>query len=162
MPSPLERLIAKLRDEQKRLEYEFKVELPKAIGVAREHGDLSENAEYHAARERHAFVRARLGQVAGQLERLNGIDLSKIPRDRIGLYSKVVVFDMDSEEEVEYQLVTGEEADPDKGLISASSPLGRGLLGRSEGDETSIDVPSGTRNFEISSVTTLHDLADSD
>ena len=160
MPSPIESLISKLEEEIKKLDHEFKVELPKAIGIARDHGDLSENAEYHAARERHAFVKARIGQLSAQMERLKSIDVSKISRDKVGLYSQVTVFDLDTEEEIDYTLVTGEEADPDKGLISSSSPLGRGLMNRAEGDETSIQVPSGTRNFEITGLKTLHDQMD--
>ena len=150
MPSPLEKLIEKLQADRKALEHEFKIELPKQIGIAREHGDLSENAEYHAARERHAFVKAQMGQIDAQLARLTQVDIAKIPGDKAGLYSKVTVFDLDSEEETEYELVTGDEADPEKGRISISSPIGKGLAGKEEGDEVTIQVPSGRRNFEIS------------
>ncbi|MEM7244897.1 MAG: transcription elongation factor GreA [Acidobacteriota bacterium] len=157
MASPLDRLITKIEAEIKELDHEFKVVLPKAIGIAREHGDLSENAEYHAARERHAFVKAQLGQLSERLATLKGIDITKIPRDRVGLYSKVTVFDVDTEEEVKYHLVTSEEAEPDDGLISSSSPLGRGLMGNKVEDEVSIDIPAGTRTFEITELETIHD-----
>ena len=159
MDNPLERVIATLLEEKRRLEHEFKIELPKAIGIARAHGDLSENAEYHAARERHAFVRARIGQIDGQLTRLKSIDLRLVPKDRVGLYSKVTLFDLASEAEVAYQLVTSEEADFDKGLLSMSSPIGQALAGKKEGDTVSVVVPSGRRSFEVVSVRTLHDQA---
>jgi transcription elongation factor GreA len=157
VPTPLEDIIARLEAEKKQLEYEFKVELPKAIGVARAHGDLSENAEYHAAREKHAFVRARIGQVDAQLARLKSVDLRHIPKDRVGLYARVRLMDADSGTEVLYQLVTSEEANAEAGLISVSSPIGRGLTGKREGDEVKIQVPSGTRCFEILAVITVHD-----
>ena len=156
VPTPVDAIIARLEDEKKVLEHEFKIELPKAIGIARAHGDLSENAEYHAARERHAFVRARLGQIDGQLSRLRSIDVRQIPRDRVGLYSRVVLNDTDSGSEVTWRLVTSEEAQPDEGLISISSPIGRGLTGKREGDVVRIEVPSGVRNFEVISVATVH------
>ena len=159
MSSPLDKLIARLEADVKKLDYEFRVELPKQIGIARAHGDLSENAEYHAARERHAFVKAQIGQINAQLARLKSVDVAQIPRDKAGLYSKVTVFDLDSEEETEFELVTGDEADPDAGRISISSPLGRGLVGREEGDETNIQVPSGRRRFEIAGLVTIHDRA---
>lgn len=157
MPSPLQKRITTLEEESKRLEHEFRIELPKAIGIARDHGDLSENAEYHAARERHAFVKAQLAQIASQLAKLKGVDISRIPKDKAGLYSKVTVFDLDSEEEIVYELVTGEEADPDEGRISISSPIGKGFAGKEEGDEVRIQVPSGRRSFEISGLVTIHE-----
>lgn len=160
MPSPLEKRITELEEESQRLEHEFRIELPKAIGIARDHGDLSENAEYHAARERHAFVKAQLAQIAGQLAKLKSVEVGRIPTDKAGLYSKVTVFDLDTEAEVEYELVTGEEADPDAGRISISSPIGKGFAGKEEGDEVSIQVPSGRRNFEISGLVTIHDRED--
>jgi transcription elongation factor GreA len=150
-------IIERLEAQKKELEREFKVDLPKAIGIAREHGDLSENAEYHAARERHAFVRAQIGHIDGQLAHLKGIDLRQIPKDRIGLYSRVTLVDLATNEQVTYQLVTSEEANLDEGLISMSSPIGRGLSGKREGDEARIEVPSGIRTFEVGQVITVHD-----
>ena len=157
MSSPIIRLIKKLEAEQDQLDHEYRVELPKAIGTARDHGDLKENAEYHAAREKHAMVKARLGQIAAQVERLKLIDINKISRTKVGLYSSVTVFDINSEEEITYELVTGEEADPETGKISISSPIGKGLAGRGEGDETTIQIPSGSRSFEITALKTIHD-----
>jgi transcription elongation factor GreA len=157
MTSPIDALIAKLQAERKQLDYEFKVEIPKVIGIAREHGDLSENAEYHAARERHAFVKAQLGQLDARIAALRSIDLRQVPRDKVGLYSKLRLNDADSGDEVRYHLVTSEEADFDKGLISINSPIGRALMGREEGAEVRVEVPSGTRTFEIVELTTLHE-----
>jgi transcription elongation factor GreA len=149
----------KLQDEISILEYELRNELPKEILKARAHGDLSENAEYHAAKERQAFVNARLGQLQQRLRELSMVDLSKISRDKVGLGSTVVVLDMNKDEELTYKLVTSEEADVAKGLISTSSPIGRGLLGKEVGDMVKIQIPGGVRELEILRLTTIHDAA---
>jgi transcription elongation factor GreA len=147
----------KLQDEIAALEYELRTQLPKEILRAREHGDLSENAEYHAAKERQGFVNARLGQLKKRLSEISMVDLAKIPRDRIGLWSSVVVIDLKSDEELTYKLVTSEEADVNNGKISASSPIGRGLIGKEPGDTVKISIPGGMREFEIVKVKTIHD-----
>lgn len=162
MSSPIDKLLVNLQAQRKQLDYEFKVELPRIIAVARAHGDLSENAEYHAAREKHAFIKAQLGALDAQIARLKSIDLKQLPTDKAGLYSMVDVFDVDSSERLTYKLVTSEEADLEQGLISVSSPIGRALSGRSEGDEVRVQVPAGTRTFEIVALKTVHDLADED
>jgi len=143
----------KLQDEISALEYE----LPKEILKARAHGDLSENAEYHAAKERQAWVNARLGQLQGRLREYSMIDFSRIPRDRVGLGSQVVVFDLNKDEECTYNLVTSEEADVANGKISTSSPIGKGLLGKRVGDTVKIQIPDGVRELEILKLTTIHD-----
>src|SRR6267378_4165666 len=125
----------KLQDEIATLEYEMHVELPKEILKARAHGDLSENAEYHAAKDRQGFVNARLGQLKKRLGEMSMIDFTKIPHDKVGLGSTVVVLDVNSDEEITYSLVTSEEADAANGKISASSPIGRALLNKAVGDE---------------------------
>lgn len=147
----------KLQEEIAALEYELRSELPKEISKARAHGDLSENAEYHAAKERQSFVSARLSQLHTRLKDLSMVDMSKIPVDRVGLGSRVTVFDSQKEEEVTYRLVTSEEADATKGLISTNSPIGRGLLGRQVGDEVKIQIPGGARTMEILKLTTIHE-----
>lgn len=149
----------KLQDEISALDYELRNELPKEILKARAHGDLSENAEYHAAKERQAWVNARLGQLQTRLRELAMVDFSKIPHDRVGLGSQVVVLDIDKGEEFTYNLVTSEEADVANGKISTSSPIGRGLLGKQVGDTVKIKIPDGIREMEILSLTTIHDLA---
>ena len=147
----------KLLDEAAALEYELRNELPKEILKARAHGDLSENAEYHAAKERQAYVNARLGQVQNRLRLLSMVDVAKIPRDRVGLGSTVLVLDTKKEEEVRYKLVTSEEADVAKGLISTTSPIGRGLIGKQVGDSVKIQSPGGIKELEILELTTIHD-----
>ncbi len=153
----MEELKKKLQDEIVALEYELRNELPKEILKARAHGDLSENAEYHAAKERQSFVSARLGQLQSRMREFSMIDLSKLPRDRVGLGSHVVVLDLDKDSEVTYSLVTSEEANVAQGKISTSSPIGKGLLGKRVGDTVKIQIPDGMREMEILSLTTIHD-----
>ncbi len=147
----------KLQDEISALERELRTELPREILKARAHGDLSENAEYHAAKERQRYVDARLQQLQKRMTQWAMVDLSRIPRDRVGLGSKVVVLDMDKDEQITFRLVTSEEADVAKGLISTNSPIGRGLLGKEVGDVVKIQIPGGTREMEIRELTTIHD-----
>ena len=155
----MEALKKKLQEEINALEYELRNELPKEILKARAHGDLSENAEYHAAKERQSYVNARLGQLQSRLREFSMIDMSKIPHDRVGLGSHVVVLDLTKDEELTYNLVTSEEADAVKGKISTSSPIGKGLLGKRVGDTVKIQIPDGTREMEILSLTTIYDVA---
>ncbi len=155
----MEELKKKLQVDITQLEYELNVELPREIKKAREHGDLSENAEYHAAKERQGFVNARLGQLRKRMAELSRVDMSKIPHDRVGLGSVVVVLDVGKDEELTYNLVTSEEADAATGRISTSSPIGRGLIGKEVGDSVKIQIPGGVREFEIVKVTTIHDVA---
>ena len=152
----MEELIKKLQTEIAALEHEFRTELPKEILRARELGDLSENAEYHAAKERQGLVNARLGQLRKRLQEISMIDLTKVPRDRVGFGSTVIVFDMIKEEEMTYRLVASEESDVKNGLISTSSPIGKGLLNKQAGDEVKIVVPGGTLQFEVVRLTTIH------
>jgi transcription elongation factor GreA len=147
----------KLEEEVQTLEKELREELPKALKTAAALGDLSENADYQAARERQDFVRVRLGQLKQRLADLSLINFDKIPRDRISLGSKVVLLDVDKNEEVTYKLVTSEDANVVEGLISTTSPIGRSLLNKREGDTVEVKIPSGMRTFEIISFTTMHD-----
>jgi transcription elongation factor GreA len=155
----MEDLKKKLQDEITALEYELRNELPKEILKARAHGDLSENAEYHAAKERQAWVNARLGHLQSRLRDFSMIDFSKIPRDRVGLGSHVVVLELQKGEEITYDLVTSEEADAANGKISTSSPIGKGLLGKRVGDTVKIQIPGGVREMEILSLITIHDAS---
>src|SRR2546425_12827071 len=147
----------KLQDEITALEYELHNELPREILKARAHGDLSENAEYHAAKERQGFVNARLNQLKHRLAEMSMIDFSRIPHDRVGLGSKVVVLDTAREEQITYNLVTSEEADAKNGRISTSSPIGRSLLGKEVGDVVKVQIPGGMKELEILKLTTIHD-----
>ncbi|HXA50736.1 MAG TPA: transcription elongation factor GreA [Candidatus Acidoferrum sp.] len=149
----------KLQDEITALEYEMHVELPKEILKARAHGDLSENAEYHAAKERQGFVNARLGQLRKRLSDVAMIDFTKIPRDKVGLGSTVVVLDTKRDEEITYHLVTSEDADAGKGNISTTSPIGRALLNKAVGDEVKVQSPGGVKELEILKLSTIHDEA---
>jgi transcription elongation factor GreA len=149
----------KLEDEIAALDLELRVELPREISKARAHGDLSENAEYHAAKERQGIVNMRLGQLRARLRELSMIDMSRIPRDRVGLGSTVTVLDLTKDEEVTYQLLTSEEADVAQGRISTTSPIGRALLGKRVGDTVKVMIPGGTREMEITQLVTIHDEA---
>ena len=153
--------LKKLKDEVKSLEEELHVKLPKELKVAREHGDLSENAEYQAAKERQGYVNARLGQLRKRLGELSMIDLSKIPRDRISLGSEVHLYDIKKKEEIVYRLVMSEETDVQRGFISTTSPIGKGLLGKEEGDEVTVQTPVGAKSFEITKLITIHDQLNS-
>jgi len=148
----------KLQEEIAILEYELRNELPREIQKARLHGDLSENAEYHAAKERQSYVDARLSQLQGRLRQLSMVDMSKIPHNKVGLGSTVVVLDVDKDEKMTYKLVTSEEADVNKGQISTSSPIGRGLLNKEVGDTVKIVIPGGSREMEILKLSTIHDV----
>ncbi len=152
----MENLKKKLQEEIAALEMELRVELPREILRARALGDLSENAEYHAAKERQGLVNARLGQLQKRLGELSMVDLSRIPTDRVGLGSTVVVLDLNKDDEVTYRLVTSEEADAQNGFISTTSPIGKGLLGKREGDTVKIQIPGGVKDLEILRLTTIH------
>ena len=134
-------------------------ELPAEIKKARALGDLSENAEYHMAKQRQEFVNARLGQLKKRMGELSLVNLANIPRDKAGFGSTVVVYDSTKDEELVYRLVTSEEADVAKGLISTTSPIGRGIVGKKVGDVAAIVTPNGRRELEILKLTTIHDEA---
>ena len=155
----MDELKKKLREEMATLEHELRSELPKEILKARAHGDLKENAEYHAAKERQRFVDARLSQLQKRLRDFSMVDMSRIPKDRVGLGSRVVVFDNDKDEKITYNIVTSEEADAPKGMISTTSPIGKGLLGKQVGDTVNITIPGGTKELEVLELATVHDLA---
>ena len=147
----------KLQDEITKLDYELKVTLPKEILKAREHGDLRENAEYKAAKERQSYLQARVAQLHRRLAALSMVNLDKIPRDKVGLGSTVSVKDTNSGEAIVYELVTPEESDPASGRISPSSPIGKCLLNHEEGDVVELKVPSGSREVEITRLVTIHE-----
>lgn len=150
----------KLEDEIAALDIELRIDLPREISKARAHGDLSENAEYHAAKERQGIVNMRLGQLRARLRELSMVDMARIPRDRVGLGSKVTVLDLTKDEELTYSLVTSEEADVAAGRISTTSPIGRGLIGKQVGDTVKVQIPGGVRELEITQLVTIHDTAE--
>jgi transcription elongation factor GreA len=155
-----EHIKKKLQDEIGALEHELNHELPKELKRAIALGDLSENAEYHMAKQRQEYVRARLGQLKKRMSDLSLINMNNIPRDRVALGSTVVVFDSTKNEEIEYKLVTSEESDVAKGLISTSSPIGRALMGKKAGDTATVVTPNGKRELEILKLLTIHDEAE--
>ena len=147
----------KLEDEMRKLGRELKEEIPKALKTAADMGDLSENAEYQAAKERQSYLQARLAHLRERLAKLSMINLSKVPTDKVSYGSKVVLLDLDTDKEVTYKLVSSEESNVKEGLISTASPIGKSLMGRKEGDEVQIRTPGGLKNYEIVQLTTLHD-----
>src|ERR1700729_1854067 len=147
----------KLREEIEALEHELIHELPKEIKKAAALGDLSENAEYHMAKQRQEFVKARVRQLGKRLADLSMVNMDNIPHDRVGLGSTVKVFDNTKNEEMQYKLVTSEESDVVTGKISTTSPIGRALLNKKVGDEVIVDSPNGKREMEILSLSTIHD-----
>jgi transcription elongation factor GreA len=148
----------RLQEELNVIERELRVELPKEILRAREHGDLSENAEYKSAKERQSFLEGRKAQLQQRLASLSLVNLDKVPTDRAAYGSKVVLYEFDTDKEVEYRLVSAEESDLSHGLISITSPIGRSLVGKMVGDAIEIVTPSGKRDYEMRALRTIHDL----
>ncbi len=159
MADPLAKIKQKLQQEIDAFEHELNVDLPKEIAVARAHGDLSENAEYKYAKERQGFVNAKLGDLKRRMGDLGMLNLSNIPKDRSGYGSRLVVMDLQRNVKIEYKLVSSEESDVEKGMISTTSPIGRALLNRKVGDEVQVATPAGQKEFEIVRLVTIHDEA---
>ena len=147
----------RLEEEIRLLERELTTELPLEIKKAVAMGDLSENAEYHMAKQRQVFVNARLGQLKKRMGELAMVNLVNIPRDKVGFGATVVVFDSSKNEEISYKLVTSEESDVNQGLISTTSPIGRALLGKQVGEMAIVVTPNGKRELEVLKLTTIHD-----
>ena len=148
----------KLRQEVNHLKFVERPRITAAIAEARAHGDLKENAEYHAAKERQGMVNARLQQLKSRLREVSMIDFTKIPHDRVGLGSIVTVMDLIKDEEMVYTLVMSEEANAASGKISTSSPIGRGLLNKEVGDTVKVQIPGGLKELEIVKLTTVHQI----
>jgi transcription elongation factor GreA len=152
-----EHIKKKLQAEIVLLEHELTTELPAEIKKAVALGDLSENAEYHMAKQRQVFVNARLGQLKKRMAELSLVNLSNIPHDRVAFGSEIVVFDSTKDEKITYKLVTSEESDVSKGLISTTSPIGRALVGKQVGDIATVVTPGGKRELEVLKLITIHD-----
>src|SRR5215813_1839579 len=150
-----DRLIKKFEDEISALNHELKLELPKEIKRARELGDLRENAEYQAAKERQRLVEARISMLQKRVSEIALINIDRIPKDRAGFGSTLHVIEGTGEKMV-FQLVMPEDADAEKGLISTTSPIGRAFLNKEEGDSVSVTTPGGKREFEIVKLITIH------
>ena len=155
-----EHIKKKLQEQITQLEYELTTELPAEIKKAVALGDLSENAEYHSAKQRQEFVNARLGQLKRRMGELAMVNLANIPHGKVGFGSTVVVFDSTKNEELTYKLVTSEESDVAQGLISTTSPIGRSLVGKELGDIAVVVTPNGKRELEVLKLSTIHDVAE--
>ena len=154
----LKKLDKQLADSQK----ELQVDIPEALKIAREHGDLSENAEYKAAKERQTFLQARISLLQKRISDVTSLDLKKIPKDRSGLGSTLFLNDLDTGREKKYRLVFPEDVDPDAGKISAASPIGRALMGKQVGDEIIIPLPDQKVEYEVIRMTTIHEDSEED
>jgi transcription elongation factor GreA len=160
MPKKMtEQIKKKLRDELNTLEYELAHDIPRELKKAVAMGDLSENAEYHMAKQRQEYLKARVRQLGKRLADLSLINMNNIPKDKVGLGSTVKVYDSGKEEEIEYKLVTSEETDVATGKISTTSPIGRALLNKKVGDTAMVVTPNGNREMEILSLITAYDEA---
>lgn len=149
-------VIEKLEEELKKVERELRVDVPLQLKVAAAHGDLSENSEYDAAKERQTFLQARVAQLHGRIESLSSISLDALPRDRVGFGSRVTVEDVNTGDIVTYEMVAPDEVDPKVGKISLSSPIGKALLNRELDDEVRIQLPTGLREYVVTELVTLH------
>lgn len=153
-------ILDKLEQELKNSHKELQVDIPKAIKTAREHGDLSENAEYKAAKERQMFLESRVSLLQKRISEITSINLDKIPNDRSGLGSTLYLRDLNTGEEIQYQLVFPEEVNPEERKLSAASPVGRALVGKQEGDDVIVPLPDNKMEFEVLKVITIHDFQD--
>ncbi|MBI5560005.1 MAG: transcription elongation factor GreA [Deltaproteobacteria bacterium] len=151
-------IVKKLKEELKKVERELRFEVPKELRKAAAHGDLRENAEYEAAKQRQSFLQSRLHHLNSRIHSLSSLKLENIPKDTVAFGSKVYLENLTSGDKVVYELVTPEEVDPKNGKISVSSPIGRALLSKYVGDEVSINLPSGLKEYGITALETLHDL----
>jgi len=153
----LQELLNTLRGELSALKKEFRIDIPQKIEQARLLGDLSENADYHAMKERQGFVRARIIFVKQRIASLSAIDPRSVPQDRVGFGSIVHLRDTENGGERVVKLVAPEESSGEKGWVSIASPIGRGLVGRREGDGVRIQTPGGVKTFEVKKFITLHE-----
>ena len=151
-------ILKRFNDEIAALERELKVDLPKEIQRAREHGDLRENAEYKAAKERQTIVNSRIAMLKKRMGEISLMNLERIPHGKAG-FGSTVQLKSNTGDTIVYQLVMPEEADAEKGMISVSSPIGRAILNKEEGDEIKVVTPNGNKTFELIKLTTIHDEA---
>jgi transcription elongation factor GreA len=141
--------LARLEEELRHLRNTARPEVIRAIAEAREHGDLSENAEYHAARDRQSFIEGRVGELEDKVARAEVIDVSKLSGKTIKFGATVTLIDEDTDEKLTYQLVGEDEADVKQGLLAITAPLARALIGKSTGDSVEVHTPKGEKAYEI-------------
>jgi len=151
------RILKRLEEQVIELDRELRTELPKEIQRARELGDLSENAEYQAAKERQSYIQARMGMLRKRMAEISLMNLERLPTDRAAFGSTVELLEDNGTGKMTYQLVMPEDADATKGLISASSPIGKAIVGKQAGDQITVPTPTGVRRFEMVKLTTIHD-----
>lgn len=152
----IEQKKVEIKEEIDKLKHEFKVELPKKIAEAREHGDLKENADYHAARERQGFVKAKIAQLNNELSLLKSIKPEDIPEDKIGFGSTVLIKNINSNEEKQIIFVTDAESNPSEGKITLATPFGSALNGKAPGERVVVELPVGNEEYEIVKIKTIH------
>ena len=150
-------ILKKLDEQLAQSQKELQIDIPEALKIAREHGDLSENAEYKAAKERQTFLQSRISLLQKRISDVTSLDIGRIPKDRSGLGSTLFLNDLGTREEKKYQLVFPEDVDPDDGKISTASPIGKALMGKQEGDEVIIPLPDQRKEYEIIRIITVHD-----
>ena len=151
--SILKKLDKQLAESQK----ELQIDIPEALKVAREHGDLSENAEYKAAKERQMFLESRISLLQKRISDVTSLDIRRIPKDRSGLGSTLFLNDLGTGEAKKYQLVFPEDVDPEDGKISTASPIGKALMGKQKGDEIIVPLPNQKKEYEVIRVITIHE-----
>ena len=148
----------RLSKELEQLKTVERVEIAKVIDTARELGDLKENAEYHAAKDKQGLMEARISELSDIIARAHVINPSSLPHERVSFGSRVELIDVDDDSEVCYTIVGSQESNPEKGLISINSPMGKALLGKEEGDEVEINLPSGKKVFEVEAVSCMEEI----
>ncbi len=151
-------IVKQLKEELKKVEKELRIDVPKELQKAAAHGDLRENSEYEAAKNRQSFLQARVAHLSGRINTLSTLKLDSIPKDTAGFGSRIHLEDLNTGDEVVYELVTPEEVDPRNGKISVSSPVGQALLNKAAGDEVRVNLPTGVKEYEVTELYTLHDL----
>jgi transcription elongation factor GreA len=151
-------VLRRLRKEMETLKRELTVDLPKELERARAHGDLSENAEWAMAKQRQEFLRARVSNLEARISELSMINLDSIPRDTVGLGSKVELEDLEAGSRSEYEIVVPEEVDGAQNRISLSSPLGRALIGKGPDDDIEVQTPRGKRSYLVRKLVTIHEI----
>ncbi len=151
-------IINSLEEDLKKITRELRVDVPRELREAASHGDLSENAEYDAAKQRQSFLEARAAHLSSRISSLTGLKLDDLPKDMIAFGSKVHLEDLNNGTEITYELVTPEEVDPKNGKISVGSPIGSALLNKQQGDDITIHLPSGVKEYGVIKIETLHDL----
>ena len=154
---PLAKIKQKLEAEIHAIENELVNELPKEIAKARAHGDLSENSEYKYAKERQAYLNARIGQLKKRMGDVSMLNVTSLPKDKAAFGSRVWLVDLKSSKKIEYKLVTTEESDAANGMISTTSPIGKALMGKKVGDEITVQTPVGVKEFEVVKLKTIHE-----